>query len=195
MLGTSDIGNFSYFSSLNWILNLPSEQIGECTPALQQDKVQHSAARISRLRTFRGNSHFEFTFWYPCFTVSFSEFTGVPFRTRVLSWCRGCIWVCPESGWFGFQASDFIWAIIRWVTFEFLCRHSRMLNDSITCHFSGGAVAIDLASRCNFRDRILALIVENTFSSIPSLAKHLFPIRLVRYLPHWCYKNRVSWME
>ena len=33
----------------------------------------------------------------------------------------------------------------------------------------GGAVAIDLASRCDYRDRLLALVVENTFTSIPDL--------------------------
>ena len=55
----------------------------------------------------------------------------------------------------------------------------------------GGAVAIDLAARCDFRDRIRALIVENTFTSVPQLAKHLFPIRAVSYLPKWCYKSRV----
>lgn len=50
---------------------------------------------------------------------------------------------------------------------------------------------IDLASRCDFRDRVAAIIVENTFSNIPSIARHLFPIRAVRWLPKFCYKNKV----
>lgn len=54
----------------------------------------------------------------------------------------------------------------------------------------GGAVAIDLASRCDYRDRIAALIVENTFTSIPNLAIHIFPFRFIRWIPGIFYKNR-----
>jgi hypothetical protein len=54
----------------------------------------------------------------------------------------------------------------------------------------GGAVAIDLASRCDYRDRIAGLIVENTFTSIPHLAAHLFPFRAVKWIPGIFYKNR-----
>jgi hypothetical protein len=51
-------------------------------------------------------------------------------------------------------------------------------------------VAIDLAARCDFRDRVAGLIVENSFTSVPAIAKHLFPIRPVRWLPGFCYKNK-----
>ncbi|CAG7837095.1 unnamed protein product [Allacma fusca] len=54
----------------------------------------------------------------------------------------------------------------------------------------GGAVAIDLASRCDYRDRIRALIVENTFTSIPDLAKVLFPVGVIRWIPRIFFKNR-----
>ncbi len=34
------------------------------------------------------------------------------------------------------------------------------------------------------------MIVENTFTSIPDVAKALFDIKLVRALPRWSYKNQ-----
>ncbi len=52
-------------------------------------------------------------------------------------------------------------------------------------------MAIDLAARCDFRDRVAALIIENTFTSIPAVAKELFQFAILRWIPHFFFKNRV----
>jgi fermentation-respiration switch protein FrsA (DUF1100 family) len=52
----------------------------------------------------------------------------------------------------------------------------------------GGAVAIHLASENSHR--ISAIMVENTFLSIPHMASTLFSFFPVRHLPLWCYKNK-----
>lgn len=52
----------------------------------------------------------------------------------------------------------------------------------------GGAVAIHLASE--HAHRVSALVVENTFLSIPHMASTLFSFLPARYLPLWCYKNK-----
>ncbi|XP_059820743.1 protein ABHD13 [Hemitrygon akajei] len=52
----------------------------------------------------------------------------------------------------------------------------------------GGAVAIHLASENPHR--IFAIIIENTFLSIPHMASTLFSFFPMRYLPLWCYKNK-----
>ncbi|KAE8625820.1 hypothetical protein XENTR_v10006400 [Xenopus tropicalis] len=52
----------------------------------------------------------------------------------------------------------------------------------------GGAVAIHLASEN--AHRICALMLENTFLSIPHMASTLFSVLPMRYLPLWCYKNK-----
>ncbi|XP_045542170.1 protein ABHD13 [Papilio machaon] len=54
----------------------------------------------------------------------------------------------------------------------------------------GGAIAIDLASRFEYRNKIWALIVENTFTSIPDMAKLLLPWRILKWLPYFCHKNK-----
>jgi len=54
----------------------------------------------------------------------------------------------------------------------------------------GGAVAVDLASRSRNKEKIGALIVENTFTSIPDIAKILFPFKFIKMLPVWFYKNQ-----
>lgn len=51
-------------------------------------------------------------------------------------------------------------------------------------------MAIDLASRTENRDKLSAVLVENTFTSIPDIARSLFNFRLIRGLPFWCYKNK-----
>ena len=56
----------------------------------------------------------------------------------------------------------------------------------------GGAVAIDLASKSENRGKIAALLLENTFTSVPDVAKALFDLKIIRLLPTWCYKNRFS---
>ncbi|KAK3542828.1 hypothetical protein QTP70_004636 [Hemibagrus guttatus] len=52
----------------------------------------------------------------------------------------------------------------------------------------GGAVAIRLASANPHR--VAAIMVENTFLSIPHMASTLFSFLPMRYLPLWCYKNK-----
>ncbi|KAG2456579.1 protein ABHD13 [Erpetoichthys calabaricus] len=52
----------------------------------------------------------------------------------------------------------------------------------------GGAVAVHLASENPHR--ISAIMVENTFLSIPHMASTLFSFFPMRYLPLWCYKNK-----
>ncbi|XP_022904705.1 protein ABHD13 [Onthophagus taurus] len=54
----------------------------------------------------------------------------------------------------------------------------------------GGAVAIDLACRAEYANKIWCLIVENTFTSIPDMATVLLQWRLLNYLPFFCYKNK-----
>lgn len=59
-------------------------------------------------------------------------------------------------------------------------------------HFSGGAVAIDLASRLEYRNKIWALVVENTFTSLPDMAKVILKWKCLNWLPEFCHKNQVS---
>ncbi|XP_065573929.1 protein ABHD13-like isoform X2 [Artemia franciscana] len=54
----------------------------------------------------------------------------------------------------------------------------------------GGAVAIDLASRTEYQDKIACLIVENSFTSIPDMAKLLIPAKPIQKLPSLFYKNK-----
>ncbi|KAG8190730.1 hypothetical protein JTE90_024863 [Oedothorax gibbosus] len=54
----------------------------------------------------------------------------------------------------------------------------------------GGAVAIDLVSHKEFAKHVLVLIVENTFTSIPDMAKEMFHSKLIGYLPIWCFNNK-----
>ena len=54
----------------------------------------------------------------------------------------------------------------------------------------GGAVAVELASRSDNRGKIAAVLLENTFTSIPDIAKALFNYKLVRWMPIWFYKNK-----
>lgn len=54
----------------------------------------------------------------------------------------------------------------------------------------GGAVAIDLLSIPSFADRAFALIVENTFTSIPHMADQL--VGGLKRLPMVCFRNQVT---
>lgn len=54
----------------------------------------------------------------------------------------------------------------------------------------GGAVAIDVASDIEYSDKIMCVIVENTFTSIPEMAIELVH-PYVKYLPTILYKNQV----
>lgn len=53
----------------------------------------------------------------------------------------------------------------------------------------GGAVAIDIASDLEYKQKIMSLVVENTFTSIPDMAIELVHPN-VRYLPKFIYKNK-----
>lgn len=52
----------------------------------------------------------------------------------------------------------------------------------------GGAVAVRLASANPHR--VAAVVVENTFLSIPHMAATLFSFLPMRMLPLWCYRNQ-----
>lgn len=60
----------------------------------------------------------------------------------------------------------------------------------------GGAVAIDVAADLEYSGKIMALMVENTFTSIPDMAVELVHPN-VKYLPNVFYKNKVcsSWIS
>jgi len=55
----------------------------------------------------------------------------------------------------------------------------------------GGAVALRVCSESYYADRVAALIIENTFTSISNMARAMFDFRFLHYLPQWCYKNKV----
>lgn len=77
-------------------------------------------------------------------------------------------------------------------TFDYLLtRHDIDLNQ--ICIFGrslGGAVAIDLAADPEYNQRIMCVILENTFTGIPEMAAELIHPGL-KYLPLFCYKNKV----
>lgn len=77
-------------------------------------------------------------------------------------------------------------------TFDYLLtRHDIDLN--AICLFGrslGGAVAIDLAADPEYNQRIMCVILENTFTSIPEMAAELIHPCL-KYLPMFCFKNKV----
>ena len=55
----------------------------------------------------------------------------------------------------------------------------------------GGAVALRVCNEHYYAARVAAVIVENTFTSISNMARGMFDFRVLRYLPEWCYKNKV----
>ncbi|XP_064488844.1 protein ABHD13-like isoform X2 [Ornithodoros turicata] len=54
----------------------------------------------------------------------------------------------------------------------------------------GGAVALDLASRPEHGSRLFGVVVENTFTSIPDMARALLRWKVLQWLPEFCYKNQ-----
>nr|CAG4641881.1 EOG090X09ZU [Eurycercus lamellatus] len=54
----------------------------------------------------------------------------------------------------------------------------------------GGAVAIDLANNKANNSKIACLIIENSFSSIPDMAKQIIPWKGLKYIPLWFHKNK-----
>lgn len=49
---------------------------------------------------------------------------------------------------------------------------------------------IDVAADPNYGSKVMCSVVENTFTSIPQMARHL--ISYVKYIPLLCHKNKVS---
>lgn len=56
--------------------------------------------------------------------------------------------------------------------------------------FLGGAVAIDLTSDLVYSQKVWCLIIENSFTSIPDMARILLGWRILRKLPLACYKSK-----
>lgn len=54
----------------------------------------------------------------------------------------------------------------------------------------GGAVAVDLACRSNNSDNIYCVLLENSFTSIPDMAKQIIPWKGLAYLPLCFHKNK-----
>lgn len=54
----------------------------------------------------------------------------------------------------------------------------------------GGGVAVDLATRSENKEKIAVVVLENTFTSIPDIARIIFPFKAVRCIPVWFYKNQ-----
>lgn len=57
----------------------------------------------------------------------------------------------------------------------------------------GGGVATHLASQPYYARSIFALILENTFTSLPDIGKNIFNLKIIQYLPKWAFKNKVRW--
>lgn len=72
---------------------------------------------------------------------------------------------------------------------EYLLNRSDIDHDKIVLYGRslGGAVAVKVAAHEKYMDLLFAMILENTFTSIPETARHLFP--WLKRLPTWCYKN------
>ncbi|KAK3088355.1 hypothetical protein FSP39_018080 [Pinctada imbricata] len=54
----------------------------------------------------------------------------------------------------------------------------------------GGAVAIWLASQSRYTQHISVLIIENTFTSLPDIAKKIFDFYVLNLVPEFLYKNK-----
>lgn len=70
-------------------------------------------------------------------------------------------------------------------------RHDLDLNQiALFGRSLGGAVAIDVAADPEYYQRLMCVILENTFTSIPEMAVELIHLSL-KYLPLFIYKNQV----
>ncbi|CAG2121351.1 unnamed protein product, partial [Medioppia subpectinata] len=56
----------------------------------------------------------------------------------------------------------------------------------------GGAVAVELGRHARNSANIAAIIIENTFTSLPDIARTIFNCRLIRAIPNWFYKNQFN---
>ena len=70
------------------------------------------------------------------------------------------------------------------------------LGKSKADHFSVISFSLFLAAshlaQTNATPPVYCVIVENTFTSIPDMAKRLFQVAVLDYVPNWCYKNLVN---
>ncbi|KAG5898082.1 hypothetical protein JTB14_001786 [Gonioctena quinquepunctata] len=75
---------------------------------------------------------------------------------------------------------------------DYLCTRNDISHSEIIVfgRSLGGAVAIDLAMREEYASKIWCLIVENTFTSIPHMAKVLLGWKILQYFPLFFYKNK-----
>jgi len=75
---------------------------------------------------------------------------------------------------------------------NYLCSRADIASDRIIAfgRSLGGAIAIDLATRSENKDKLAVVILENTFTSIPEIARIIFPFKPVRCIPVWFYKNQ-----
>lgn len=55
----------------------------------------------------------------------------------------------------------------------------------------GGAVATWLATRPQFARRIFCVIIENSFTSLPKIAKKIFNFGFLQRMPNASFKNQV----
>lgn len=76
--------------------------------------------------------------------------------------------------------------------FQWLLEHKDIDSDTIFVFGSslGGAVTIKLASDVRYINRIAGVILENTFTSLPDVARNIFKIKALDFLPTCCYKNK-----
>ena len=74
---------------------------------------------------------------------------------------------------------------------EYLLNRSDIDHNKIVLYGRslGGAVAIAVSSHEKYMHVLFAMILENTFTSIPEISRHLFS--WLKRLPTWCYKNVV----
>lgn len=72
-------------------------------------------------------------------------------------------------------------------------RHDLDLNQIVLFGRSlGGAVAIDVAADPEYNQKLMCVILENTFTSIPDMAVELIHLSF-KYLPLIIYKNKVGY--
>ncbi|KAI1305345.1 Protein ABHD13 [Halotydeus destructor] len=77
---------------------------------------------------------------------------------------------------------------------EYLLQHPAIDKTQIVLfgRSLGGGVAVELAKNIRYKDHVAAVIIENTFTSIPDIARILFDCKLVRMLPNWFHKNQFN---
>ena len=77
---------------------------------------------------------------------------------------------------------------------EFLLQRSDINKNRIIVfgRSLGGAVAIWLASQSKYANHTSALVVENTFTSLPDIAKKVFDFYVLEIVPAFLYKNKVK---